>query len=71
MKNRRTETELIHAGGQKDGQRGMTKRIVAFRNFANTSENYKFHKQNKNWKSMKILDQKWYKRETNTINLRY
>jgi hypothetical protein len=56
---------------EKQTKTDMTKLIVAFRNFANAPENYKFHNQGKSWKSIKILDQIWYKRERSTVNLYY
>jgi hypothetical protein len=35
--------EWPHADPRKDGQRGMTKPIVAFRNFANAPKRFPFH----------------------------
>jgi len=38
MKIRPVGAELFHADGRADGQTDMTKLIVSFRNFANTSK---------------------------------
>jgi len=39
MKVRPVGTELFHADGRTDRQTGMTKLLVAFRNFANAPTN--------------------------------
>jgi len=39
MKIRSVGAELFHVGGRTEGQTDITKLIVAFRNFANASDN--------------------------------
>ena len=39
MKIRTMGAQLLHADGRTDGQSGVTKLIVAFRNFADASKN--------------------------------